>query len=360
MVKPGFLPYVPVLKWRQGEYLALDRLSDDIKDKISPIIEIPPIEWDFELGRLAKTIDQHLEKFGKRLHTKWGHRLAYIDGALVQPSIMRDGSHPLEYAVLAARKLGAMPLPVTGPTRSPDYQAAVARIVKLSPNGACFRVTPNDLVKGGAQSSLEALAKDLGTTPAQIDLLLDVGSPQFEPVTDFADAILSHLEQLILAKWRSLGVAGTSFPESMGSLKTGVQFVHRHEWPFYKALFRNWTLDGQPPKFGDYGIAHPSLPMGDMRLLKPSATIRYTVDDGWIVVKGQNIRDHGAGQYKAMCDAIQKSKFFFGNAFSRADAYINACGRGAESTGTLTTWRWIGTNHHITKVVDDLAKFGAI
>ena len=40
--------YIPILKWRQGEYLALDRLEDRVKDKVLPLIEIPPIEWDFE------------------------------------------------------------------------------------------------------------------------------------------------------------------------------------------------------------------------------------------------------------------------------------------------------------------------
>ena len=45
--------YVPVLKWRQGEYQSLHRLDDTVKDTIFPLINIPPIEYDFEEKRLV-------------------------------------------------------------------------------------------------------------------------------------------------------------------------------------------------------------------------------------------------------------------------------------------------------------------
>ena len=48
------MKYVPVLKWRQGEYQTLHRLSDSIKDSITPLVNIPPIEWDFEEKRMKK------------------------------------------------------------------------------------------------------------------------------------------------------------------------------------------------------------------------------------------------------------------------------------------------------------------
>ena len=52
--------YVPCLRWKQGEYQALLRLSPSTKGCITPLIEVPEIGWDFELGREAKTIDGHL------------------------------------------------------------------------------------------------------------------------------------------------------------------------------------------------------------------------------------------------------------------------------------------------------------
>jgi len=41
-------PYVPLLRWRQGEYEALFRLGGPQKDAILPLIEILKPDYDFE------------------------------------------------------------------------------------------------------------------------------------------------------------------------------------------------------------------------------------------------------------------------------------------------------------------------
>ena len=50
----GSEAYVPSLRWRQAEYQALLRLDESIKDRIVPLITIPPIEFDFEAEYLRK------------------------------------------------------------------------------------------------------------------------------------------------------------------------------------------------------------------------------------------------------------------------------------------------------------------
>ena len=88
--------YVPVLKWRQGEYQALLKLRTGQKDKIVPLLEITPPEFDFEIGKPAKSLDDHLRKFGPRLETKWGTRLALVDAGLIDPAArLIGGRHPL-------------------------------------------------------------------------------------------------------------------------------------------------------------------------------------------------------------------------------------------------------------------------
>ena len=61
------LHYVPVLKWRQCEYQSLLKLTATIKEWVTPLFEIPTEQWDFENGAPAKSLDEHLAKFGKRL-----------------------------------------------------------------------------------------------------------------------------------------------------------------------------------------------------------------------------------------------------------------------------------------------------
>ena len=46
--------YVPILKWRQGEYQALWRLADATKDRTVPLIEITPPDFDWMLTTIEK------------------------------------------------------------------------------------------------------------------------------------------------------------------------------------------------------------------------------------------------------------------------------------------------------------------
>ena len=53
--------YVPVLKGRDGEYGALQTLTPSTRQALTPLVEIPPIPWDFKEEKPAKTIDGHLK-----------------------------------------------------------------------------------------------------------------------------------------------------------------------------------------------------------------------------------------------------------------------------------------------------------
>jgi Beta protein len=59
--------YFPILKGRNGEYGALEALSTTTKAYLSPVIEIPPIDWNYAANQPLKTIDQHLEKVAKQI-----------------------------------------------------------------------------------------------------------------------------------------------------------------------------------------------------------------------------------------------------------------------------------------------------
>jgi hypothetical protein len=63
--------YVPILKGREGEYAALQTLSPEVKSALTPLVEIPPIAWDFAEEKPTKSIDDHLEKVGEKLECSW-------------------------------------------------------------------------------------------------------------------------------------------------------------------------------------------------------------------------------------------------------------------------------------------------
>jgi hypothetical protein len=351
--------YVPVLKWRQGEYQALWRLNDAQKARIVPLIEVTPPDFDFEEWQPKKTIDEHLKKFAGRLKQKWGDRPALLDAGLLHPATrMVGGTHPLLWLMDQVRPNGANLIPVTNFERDAEYQNAVRVTHAVDGYGAVFRCNLEDAAELDFAENVEALAETLEMEVSDFDIVIDLKSPNFEPLDGLATLLSNVLSaSAAFQAARSLTIVATAFPLSMAEVKGPIQFVSRTEWLLYKALIGLLALGARRPAFGDYAIASPELPQGDMRILKPSATVRYAVDDGWIIAKGSNVRDNGYEQYRGCCGAVTGTASYLGSDFSPGSGYIERCRSGAEKTGNLTTWRWVGTNHHMTKVVYDLASF---
>jgi hypothetical protein len=349
--------YVPMLKWKQGEYQALLRLDPAIKNNVTPFVDIPPIGWDFEEQRLKKTVDDHLMGFGKKLKIKWGKKPIFIDLVLLgQNERMSNDKHPVEYIFSDARDHSNNAIPVTAFDRDTPYQMAVKNVVDLDKNGLCIRLSFSDLVKGDTDLKLISMTEYLGVAISNIDIVLDLVAPSFQPLSNFVTALRSAILSIKnIQNCRSFTIAATAFPETMGGLNLGENLVDRGEWQlFYE--YRSLISDREKqPQFGDYTISHPDVVNLDMRYIKPAASLRYTIDDMWLIVKGRNVRDYKFRQYVEMCQLVVNSGHFANSDYSMGDKYIYDCSEDNESTGTLTTWRWVGVNHHITKVVNDLA-----
>ncbi|WP_268927342.1 hypothetical protein [Stenotrophomonas sp. PA-6-5C] len=138
--------YVPILKWRQGEYLAVGRTRETIKDWMYPLFEIPVEQWDFENDAPAKSLDDHLKNVGKRLSTNWKKRRCLFDSPhLAGDDTMANGDHHLARVFDLARASACQAIPVTGLGRHLVYQQAVASIIAQDGRGCALRLIPDDL-----------------------------------------------------------------------------------------------------------------------------------------------------------------------------------------------------------------------
>jgi hypothetical protein len=83
--------------------------------------------------------------------------------------------------------------------------------------------------------------------------------------------------------------------------------------------------------------------------------LRYTTDEDWLVFKERNVIRHGFDQFNSICRTLVGRREFKGAGYSAGDTAISACAVPGSSSGNAMTWRRIGTNHHLTLVVDQLA-----
>jgi len=352
--------YVPCLRWKLGEYQAVQALTREAAEIITPLIEVSEMGFDFETGTTRKTLDKHLEPFAKRVAEKWG-RPCFVDlNHLSSSSRMANGRHPVQFVFADLRARGCLAVPITGLNRDEAYQRAVAEVISQDRRGFCLRLQLGEVAKPNLKDVLDALFNN--TAPSnQCDLILDLGAPNFTPLEGFSKVVESLIRRLpYLQNWRTFTLLGTSFPPSMAEVKSSPVSLPRSEWLLYQMLVANLGRAGiRIPAYGDYSINFPNALPLDMRLLKPSATIRYSTPSTWFIVKGPNVRDNQFEQYRNHCRTVMRSPIYSGPTFSDGDKYIADCARGIASTGNLTTWRRVGTSHHLELMARAIASSSA-
>jgi hypothetical protein len=348
--------YIPIVKGRDGEYGALSSLSTRTLKVVTPLLEIPPIPWDFPKQKPAKTIDQHLKKLGVKVEKAWsGGYPIFVDLLWLEgENPMASGEHPLVYSFKELRSRGVQAIPVFGLTRSAGYLGATARVVLKDRRGACLRVQREDFEDfTDLPKVIESILDEVHVSAEDVDLILDLKSLAISiSPTEVVD-LISRLPRL--SEWRSLTLAATSFPRNLIGLPPAeLTFLPRDEWGLWKKVCENPHLLRRP-QFGDYPISHPEPAEVDPRIMRPSASIRYTCDNEWLVLKARNLKDFGYKQYHDVCRELVNRREYKGRRFSWGDEYIEDCAEERVGTGNLTTWRKVGTSHHLVQVVKQIA-----
>lgn len=354
--------YVPLVKWKLGEYQALMRLSPASKDALTPLIEIPPIGFDHENQRDAKTIDEHLLSFGRRLREKWQSRPCFVDLSLLEPTEeMANGSHPVTHVFEQVRVNGCSAIPVIRLSSDRAYRRAVADAMAADRGGVSLRLTVRDFERTNLAGDVADLLTAVNIRAPDVDLVLDMETqPHGQIARVFSRTMITLINEIpLLARWRSFVIAGTAYPENVSNIRPPFGMVPRTEWAIYKAVTAILPATVRLPTYGDYTVSYPILPGIDMRMVDPIAKLRYTTENDWYIGRGAQVKANGFEQYRAMCETLVDQPFFMGSGFSDGDRVIAECAAGTGSTGNLTVWASVATNHHLTQVVGDLANFHA-
>ena len=156
--------------------------------------------------------------------------------------------------------------------------------------------------------------------------------------------------------WNELILAASSFPENLADIERNtIMHLCRVEYLLWQQVVSDSSED-RLPVFGDYGVVHPDLPDLDPKVIRPSAKIRYTLENDWLILKGHSLRrDPGFAQFHDLSRNLVARPEFLGNDFSWGDGYISGCATKEEKSGNLTTWVKVDTNHYLTFVSEQLS-----
>jgi hypothetical protein len=354
-------PYVPLLKGKTGEFDAIREMPLSKKATFTPLIDIP--QMAVESGEETPiSLDDYLERKVSRLAKAWAceDRPVFVDLFDTDPSARTNGGkHPLVRFFELLRDAGVPAIPTTGLDRDVAHQDAVRQIVDIDKRGVCLRLLRDDLAAGFTLSStLSDVLSQLNLERDQTDLLLDFRKIDADGAADVAATVAKAINSLAgIADWRSLIFSASSMPQSLTEdVKTGtVGEIERVEYRVWTDLVARRLR--RTPLFGDYGVVHPELTYIDPKMVNASAAIKYTLSDRWLIVRGRSLRQspQGFDQFYGLSRSLAKMKEFMGSGYSWGDEEIQKRADRKGTTGNLTTWVAVATNHHLTFVASQVA-----
>lgn len=331
---------------KAGEYRALQALAPEVHAALRPLLELLPAGPDVVDFAAAQV---------RALSRSRPHDITYVDlhseAGWAQPAVAAYFRE--------ARALGLPVIPVAGLDATDGYAAAVGEAADRDGRGVAVRVRPHDVVSGAFRARNSAFLERFQIQPVDVDLVLDVGEILPDQVAQAqlaAVALLRAAEPI--ARWRSATLVGAAFPVDLRGLSAdSVTLLPRADWTLWQAVRASAARD---LGFGDYAIAHPVLMTGfDPVTMQMSGSIRYTTQDAWLVAKGRSTRRAGWEQMRTVAARLRSRPEFCGPTFSWGDRFIADCADGLTTTGNATTWRKVGTNHHLTFVVRQLSTLPA-
>ena len=357
--------YVPILKGKRGEFNAMAKLPISVLNDIVPVIDLVPPpdlnnflkekkskeEYQNYLTKYFSTIVRYIKKCWRR------NRLFYIDGYMIQDlGLLKNNVHPIEFIFNRLLAEDFNILPVISNSTASDYNEIINKIIIKINRGACLRIFK--LTNTDINLTITELLNYLEMQPEELDLIIDLRSLEgieLYQLLLYTENIINRLSYL--DKWRSFVLSGSVFPINLMEIAADqIYLLPRNEWLNWKELVYNNKLD-RIPSYSDYGISHPKFLSYDVDEINTSASIRYTGDEDFYIYRGRGTRQHGFGQYFYLSEMLISRPEFCNNDHCYGDNQIYRCAIQKSKTGSPESWRLIGTNHHITKVTDQLRQF---
>jgi hypothetical protein len=350
--------YFPILVSKAGEYVAMQHLTQKVKDDLCPIVQVirealyKPMEKTDKREAYIK-YPQTLLKF---LTTHW----SFFGNAVILDFSMYS---QLESDITLVRQLfadsmaaGVTFIPAVQKNSPPAYIALVKEIVKKNGGFICIRTSNSSGDLLTFESTIVDLLKKIGTDQKRTSLLYDIGQidvNDYNTKAQFTGMAIKSLSVKV-DKWAAVIVSSSSFPETLTELPRsdkGYENGHevkRLEWEAWKTLMSVSEL--KSIKYSDYGTR--SSVFKDIKY-SGTVSIKYTTKDSYVIFKGQKSEDHddGHGQYITHSKNLVKSNHYSGEDYSWGDEqYFETSKKSVKSgsPGNSTTWVQHSQNHHIT------------
>ena len=329
--------YFPILLSKAGELTALRHLTQNVKDEVSPVMEV--------LYENLASVETHCLH-----HWSFANNEILLDFSLFDP-FDRNAIRIL-FNHLFAHGINAVP--VIQQNSDPRYIGLVQTLVANHNCKVCVRASNASGGFANFNNVVATLQGQVGITRGNTMLLFDLGYVEQTNYNIFGTvAIAVILAMPNLNQWSEIIVAAGSFPENLTQLLPvgRLHRLQRFEWDIWQTIQANANL-ANTVKYSDYGTKYPFY---IEVAFQGSCSIKYTTQNDFPIYRGELSQNHaqGNGQYIIFADRLLNSTDYSGPAFSWGDEQIQDIGtqnlaNPNRRTGNAKTWVEISQNHHIT------------
>jgi Beta protein len=344
--------YMPILKARVGELLALDHAGPAVTDLVRPLLEV--------MQRPSKQLYGSVLDFGDRLMAVAPKGMVFaVDCRYLRTAHTDVSDSPLSLVSWDVHDRGICMIPVLSPGDGQD-PAEVRSTVARHKAGACLRLGMSHLARvagGGRGDAAHALLAAAGLGPAEVDVVIDLGEVCTEAALERAvrlgRAALTWARQ---RPWRSVTVAAGAFPDDIGDFPVGTSTpVPRWDAVLWSELAATAAWP-EGVGYGDYAVSSPRLLGGRA----PLPNLRYASKRHWHVYRYPKTATGALSSFHDLCQTVTCSGHWpaQGRNFSWGDEQVDNCARRLTGPGNATLWRAYGTSHHLAVVADRLSELG--
>lgn len=362
--------YVPILKWKRAEQVALEMLEERYKNHISPLIELvmpkPKSLFKDKKKKIKKTVEELFNELIEVFRTNrifeipdeiikyWGSRPAFIDFSLLYTLSLKTES--IKIIIENATKKGAVLIPILNLSDNEEIKKEIRNILKKYNHGVCFRIVAGDLQDTNKlNNDLEHILQYLNVTRDNIDLLVDIkeNGEAYDRYFNLSQEING------LGKWRNFIFACGTFPENLKDCNIDEpKLIPRVEWIGWLSIRGNQIK--RVPIFSDYTVRNP-IYNEKLQFYHSTSSIKYALENDWLILKGKKKR---FDIYLASAAELIKDQRFYKEGFSYGDKFIAEKAKhfklfvkNPEIKGTGNTEMWLRAfiNHHLTLTVHKIA-----
>ncbi len=341
--------YVPVLRWKRGEWRALKLVAESDRVLITPLFEITPKNLE------PDSLETRLQQFAETMADCWGNRHAFIDTALLPASFRTpSGASALFELARRGKAIGLNLIPVTSLGRDRDEIESFRLTAEHLGTGTAIRIKKDQFANPELNRRVTDLCERLDLRPASVDLIFDY--ERTDPDAPRIAKLFSTIESL--AQWRTVTVISGAFPKDLSNFSVGEHEHPRLDWLWWREQVVPPQGLIRIPAFGDYTTQHAVYSEPPARA-NFSASIRYASDSHWVVMRGEAVfKDDGPGfaQWPANAQLLSEREEFCGAEFSAGDDYIFKTGQQFKRTGNAETWLSAAVNHHLVFTSRQVAK----